>query len=952
MNRNAWRLLDSLLEEALDLPPERRQDWLNSLPPAHDSLRPTLDRLLARAAGVESGNWLNELPALQADETIGQCDQAKPGVILGSYRLIRLIGRGGMGQVWLADRLDGLIERPVALKLPGRFALDGDLAARMARERSILSALEHANIARLYDAGISDESQPYLALEYIVGTPITRYCQDHGLTLRQRLELFLQVADAVAYAHARLIVHRDIKPENILVTDDGRAVLLDFGIAKLLEEGAEGGETQFAGPMFTPDYASPEQINGERITVASDVYSLGVVLYQLLTDLRPYQLSGTVATQLAQALAGVRVTRPSSAVAEAVRARQLRGDIDTIVLKALFLEVEGRYAGVTDLSADIRRYLGGFPISARPGSAAYHASRFIRRHKIGVASALGIVTAIALGAAVSVWQAQRAVTARNQAEQIKQFTTSILQEADPYASGNALTVENLLKQAVGKVDARGDLGPETRIELLTVLAASLANLQRFEEAEPLARRTVRDAVQALGADHLLSLQARTVLLNVLAPSGRLPESRDEVISVQAAVAGHPDAPPELVIAALSNRTGLAMQEGNLEAAVDYGHDTLERARTLLGERHFSTLTAATRLATVFQSRGDSDRTLEAAAEAYRLSEGHDFAATPVRDAAMIYGMALAEAQQFEQAFPVMERAIEGTRQALGSNAQVVGFYLGHLARYQGQAGRLADARDSYAQAVGIIVHSFGEQSQNHRAMLSNLVRILLSGRWIEPARTHSASLADLIGRLPDATEGQRHRVALQRAAADVYAGDASGALHRLAQVPDFPVSPRHRGTYFDRDYVLALAYRRSGDPSRALQHLEISMAALGDSADRSGSAPELLTEIGLIHVAGERWDEAREALSAARNLYQQRQTHITPRYADALEGLARAALSAGAAEAAMLAAEQAHGFWQGHQPDSRWARSAQRTLDLCRDSLKSQLNDEPTPSALARDSGQ
>ncbi len=264
---------------------------------------------------------------------------AQAGMLVGPYRLLREIGTGGMGAVWLAERADGMLKRRVALKLP-RLAWDiPGLAGRMERERDILAELEHQNIARLYDAGVDAQGRPYLAMEYVEGRPLDVYCREHGLGVQERLGLFLQVARAVAHAHARLVVHRDLKPTNILVTSDGSVRLLDFGIAKLLE-GEVGREsanesllTQLGGRALTPDYASPEQIRGQAITVAVDIYSLGVVLYELLTGERPYKVAS--AAMLEDAVVRLEAPLASSVAHDKARARELRGDLDTIVAKAL-----------------------------------------------------------------------------------------------------------------------------------------------------------------------------------------------------------------------------------------------------------------------------------------------------------------------------------------------------------------------------------------------------------------------------------------------------------------------------------------------------------------------------------------------------------------------------------------------------------------------------------------
>src|SRR6266436_5334752 len=299
--------MNRLLDEALDLDPEGRRRWLEVLAPEYEDLKPALRKALlpqeGQATGAEAVAMLPKLGAAGDTTEFGSGLQA--GQRVGPYRLVRPLGSGGMAEVWLAQRADGAFKREVALKLPMLSRLRKDLASRFVRERDILAALEHPNIARLYDAGVSGEGLPYLAMEYVHGEPFTAWCDAHRLGLRERLKLFLQVLDAVQYAHGHQVIHRDIKPSNILVTDSGQARLLDFGVAKLLAHEDEQTElTQIYGRALTPDYASPELVRGEGGGAAADVYSLGVVLDELLAGSRPYRLrSGASITLLEQAIA-------------------------------------------------------------------------------------------------------------------------------------------------------------------------------------------------------------------------------------------------------------------------------------------------------------------------------------------------------------------------------------------------------------------------------------------------------------------------------------------------------------------------------------------------------------------------------------------------------------------------------------------------------------------------
>jgi tRNA A-37 threonylcarbamoyl transferase component Bud32 len=404
--------LGHLLDEVLVLEASKRAEWLDTLGGEDAELRPVVAELLSQAASLEAADFLGTLPKLTMTGLLAEPAQTpaySPGDAVGPYWLERELGRGGMGTVWLAERLDRTLKRKVALKLPHQGVAREHLAQRLARERDILSSLEHPNIARLYEAGVAEDGQPFLALEYVEGVPIDCYAREHTLDLRQRLGLFLQVARAVAYAHARLVLHRDLKPSNILVTADGQVRLLDFGVAKLLQDGAarETELTQLGGRALTPDYASPEQISGESLTTASDIYSLGVVLYELVCERRPYKLTRSSMGALEEAILAADPMRPSRA-AQPGLARSLAGDVDTIILKMLEKAPGARYSTVNAVIDDIQRHLSGQPVLARPDSAWYRTRKFIRRHRVFVAAGAAVVTAIVLGAAAALWEARDA----------------------------------------------------------------------------------------------------------------------------------------------------------------------------------------------------------------------------------------------------------------------------------------------------------------------------------------------------------------------------------------------------------------------------------------------------------------------------------------------------------------------------------------------------------------
>jgi serine/threonine protein kinase len=400
-------LMSRLLDEALPLDEVGRRLWLVDLSPEYQDLAQALRAALlpAETEGAEFQS-LDRLPDLWE---VGAESNLQPGAKVGPYELVRSLGSGGMAEVWLGRRADGAFKREVALKLPLLKQLRQDLAQRFARERDILASLEHPHIARLYDAGIDDSGRPYLAMEYVQGQSLTDWCNAHRLGLSDRLQLFMQVLEAVRFAHTKQVIHRDLKPSNILVTQSAQVRLLDFGVAKLLEadESDEPPLTGIYGRALTPDYASPELLRGELVDVRSDIYSLGVLLYELLTGIRPYRLTGAAAMGLLeQAIGALEIKKPSvlhslpastdRMFANKVWARRLRGDLDAITLKALDREPTKRYQSAAAFAEDIERYLAGKPIDALPWRITDQVSKFALRNRLAVTLSAGALAAIIL----------------------------------------------------------------------------------------------------------------------------------------------------------------------------------------------------------------------------------------------------------------------------------------------------------------------------------------------------------------------------------------------------------------------------------------------------------------------------------------------------------------------------------------------------------------------------
>ena len=435
ISHQEWRQVFALLDTALELPAQARDSWVAQLDDLPAQVTNALRELLARKAGCETGDFLQRLPHFDVtpdNPADPRADRAEvPGALVGPYRLTAKLGRGGMSSVWMAERTDGLLKRRVALKLPHVGWALPDLAERMARERDILASLEHPNIARLYDAGVGVDGRPYLALELVDGKPIDIYCAERHADIATRVAIALQTARAVAYAHSRMVVHRDLKPSNILVDADGQVHLLDFGIAKLLEQDptVAAPATQFGNPAFTPDYASPEQIRGEPVTALTDVYSFGVVLYQLLSGTCPFP-ARTASASIFDAMARGEPRPPSKATADPAVAHALQGDLDTVVQKAMKESPRDRYSSMSALASDLERHLRNEPLLARSDTAWYRLRKFAARNRFvlrAVAAAVAVTVVISAGLAIQRSRQQSAETARA----IDDFSDKLAQQPVP-----------------------------------------------------------------------------------------------------------------------------------------------------------------------------------------------------------------------------------------------------------------------------------------------------------------------------------------------------------------------------------------------------------------------------------------------------------------------------------------------------------------------------------------
>ena len=500
-----WPLFSSLLDEALDLPESEREAWLAALEGESVALRPPLARVLA-------GDVPSATPGLLDRTPLADAGGFAVGSVVGPFRLVRRLGEGGMGEVWLVDRIEEGPRRQLALKLPHAFVLSPAARARFQRERDVLAALVHPHIAQLYEAGVSADNIPYLALEYVDGTPISTWCREKAHSLDGRLALVQTILAALGFAHRRLIVHRDVKPSNVLVTAEGQVKLLDFGIARLLDDASDAGDlTQPAARLATPDYAAPEQLEGDPVTVSTDLFAVGALLFELAAGVRPFSArrrspgdEAPLASKRADATAA---GNPLGARLQ----RALRGDLDAILAKAMALDPARRYGSADSFARDLACFRAGMPVSARRVGWAGRAAKFARRQPLASTLAAAFVLAVSAGVGGVLWQAERAQRAAERANTTKDFLISVFEANNPRLPrdkpAGESTVKELLDAATPRVEAVFAGEPESKMEILATLSDIYEFLEDVPHAEALEARRVVLARRLYGPDSPITLRA-------------------------------------------------------------------------------------------------------------------------------------------------------------------------------------------------------------------------------------------------------------------------------------------------------------------------------------------------------------------------------------------------------------------------------------------------------------
>ncbi|HEY6514086.1 MAG TPA: protein kinase [Burkholderiaceae bacterium] len=925
-----WAALRGLLDEALAIDPAARTAWLDGLDDArHAALKPRLRSLLAQTDHTAL-RMLDTLPKVETDQFAPRPPGAQAeaaGGSVGPYRLLRELGSGGMASVWLAERTDMLQRRQVALKLPHGAWKRAGLAERLAREREILATLEHPNIARLYDAGVTDEGQPWLALEYVQGERIDAHAARHALAMQARIGLFLQVARAVAHAHAQLVVHRDLKPSNILVTEAGDAKLLDFGIAKLLDQGiaTETELTREAGRALTPEYAAPEQLLGRPVGTAADVYALGVLLYELLADTRPYRVPRDSRAAIEEAVLHAEPPRLSSAAPPA-RRRALRGDLDTIVLKALKKDPALRYATVDALAEDLQRHLDHRPVLAQPDSVVYQLLKFVRRHQLEVAGAAAIALALVGGAALALWQAQLARAEQQRAEQVKDFIAAIFKEANPFqqGSGKALTGAELLRLARDRLAAAPPTEVSTHVELLTLLGSGLLALEDVAGADPILALAAEEAMRHLGSDHPSLLRAEIQRAEAARVRERPDEARailEKHLPALRARAGEHPADLTAAVLVLARVADKQARPEVVDALVAEGMRVIDRH---LGARHADRQALQSLSALSLRQRGMAREALQAAEQAWKEALAmHPNARHPlVAEAQLAYAHVLADNGRMREAVQAVRAVLADTEAIFGPDSRRLASRLGNSAEIVAEAGAVAEGIRNATRARAILLPLVPARSRLDGASSEAVALSHLWSRDGGAAVPHFERAESIYAELFGAEHWTVLVTRRNRSLALTHAGRLDEAESLLSGVQ--ARSPRlARDSSVDANaWIAGMRERLRGRLPEALRWQEQALASMSDIGGHQAPRVRSLAERGLVLLDQGRTAEARADFEQAIRIHAGRDSGMVAASADAELGLARIELAEGRAALALPRMERVDAFWRELGVHHRWAGEA------------------------------
>ncbi len=767
MEAERWQRLEAIFQEALELPEEERAAFVARESGDDAGLRRELEALLN--ADDSAGAFLED-PIFDGgiSKLIRDQEESFKSRKVGPYRLLKKIGEGGMSRVYLAVRDDDEYQKLVALKVIPQDLDRDDLRRRFRTERQILASLDHPNIAKLLDGGTTADGLPYFVMDYIEGAPIDEYCERNRLSVIERLELFRTVCGAVQYAHQNLVVHRDIKASNILVTDDGIPKLLDFGIAKLLKPEAFAAPVEFTAtrirPM-TPSYASPEQVRGRHITTATDVYSLGVLLYKLLTGTLPYELDKKTPREMEKAILEQEPERPSTVVsrmqtvatemapggdledAPSIQPAQLRrrlaGDLDNIAMMALRKEPQRRYASVEMLSEDVRLHIQGMPVLAHKDSLGYRASKFVRRNRLAIAVSAAFVALLVGFAATMTVQARRLALERDQAqrerdraEEVVAFLQEIFSFSDPERTGSEeITAREILDRGRRRIDSELAGQPIIQASLMEAIGNVYKTLGLFDWAETSLRRALELRLEHLGKGDAQVAQSQDSLGELLRARGEYEEAEQllrESLASRRRLFGdeHP-----LVAQSLLHLAQVSYDKSEAyETAEQLFRQALEVMRRARGDDDPAVTEIQLQLGILLVQTGrfdEAESVFRAALETSRRVLGNDNPRTAqsVNNLAVFLGIR----GRYQEALPLFQESLATRIRVLGEDHPSTGESLNNLGRLLRETGDLEGAEDLYRQGLGIWRTRFGEGSPKVAFMMNNLGVVLLEQGELDEA---------------------------------------------------------------------------------------------------------------------------------------------------------------------------------------------------------------------------
>jgi serine/threonine-protein kinase len=859
------------LEGALEVSGPDRQTFLDRACGNDAALRRELDTLLS-AQEVCEGPVERLASAFRRPPATSDAAPRR----IGPYAILRELGRGGMGVVYLARRTDGEYERDVALKVARGAVHEPHMRERILVERQILATLSHRGIATLYDGGVTDDGHPYFTMEYVEGQRIDEFCDANDLSVQARLPLFLQVCEAVAAAHRSLVVHRDLKPGNVLVTDDGSVRLLDFGIAKLLVPVQPGEATGPATRFFSRDFASPEQVAGLPITTTSDVYSLGAMLYFLLTGRSAHRFADDSPAAVERSICVDEPVRPSDAAP--ARARALRGDLDNILLKALSKEPERRYASVEALADDIRRHLQHLPVAARSEAWSYRVGKFVRRHRVPAIAAILIVATLLAGVVGVVIQARRAQAAAERAQRVSRLLTDLFALAEPgrFEHG-ALTARTLLDQGAARIETELAGDPATQAEMYLVVGRVYANLALHDSAERFLNRSLAVNEQTHGPDSVQTAAGAEALAHLY--FNRSEYARAERLYRRAlAIRRLPGSDPVQLATTLAGLGAVVSATGRHEQAEPVLREALELRRRAPDESGAGIVDTLYELGLALLRGGRAESAAPLFREAVERARSDPRAPGRIRVGSLLNLARIVH--RFERrpadAVPLYHEALSLSRQLFPQDHPETATCLGELARAYRDVDRAVEAEQTAREALAMWRQLHGDR---HRETILS-------------AQTLAEILSD---RGADAEAENLFRRYLRTAQSDLGAGNPVTLLVQGSLADFLAGRGRLREALSLREAELAVAQQAFGEDdvyvARALTALGLLQVDKGNSASAEPFLRRALAVRERLHRPGHwRIGEAQMLLGAV--LLQRRRFEEAERLLQAASATLKASRSA------------------------------------------------------------